>query len=151
MAEVIVNVKADTTGATKNVDDLNDSLNDTSKAAEKASEEIDVAEGRIKALGGAINLVGGSVEWKWDTAKEWVDFAHDKEMKCHIGQVGQLHYLIRAYEYGADSVDSSSIVRNKSWGIIDKFKEATSGRQSGLFERKNTGVLSSVQEACGAV
>ena len=60
--EVTVNIKANTSQATGNVDDLNDSLKDTGKAAEKASEEINVAEGRIKALGGAINIVGGSVE-----------------------------------------------------------------------------------------
>lgn len=62
MAEVIVKVVADSKQATKNVDQLNDALEDTGKAAEEASQEINVAEGRIKALGGAINLVGGSVE-----------------------------------------------------------------------------------------
>ena len=62
MAEVVVKVVADSKQATKNVDELNDALEDTGKAAEKASEEINVAEGRIKALGGAINIVGGSVE-----------------------------------------------------------------------------------------
>jgi hypothetical protein len=62
MAEVVVKIVGDTKQATKNVDELNDSLEDTGKAAEKASEEINVAEGRIKALGGAINIVGGSVE-----------------------------------------------------------------------------------------
>ncbi len=62
MAEVVVKVVADSKQATKNVDELNDALEDTGKAAESASEEINVAEGRIKALGGAINLVGGSVE-----------------------------------------------------------------------------------------
>jgi len=59
---VTVNIQANTKDATKNVDNLNDALEDTGKAANQASNEINVAEGRIKALGGAINLVGGSVE-----------------------------------------------------------------------------------------
>ena len=66
-------------------------------------------------------FIGGSVEWKWNTAKEWVDFAHDNDKKCHIGQCGQLKYLELAKEYGADSVDSASFVRHKSWHIIEEF------------------------------
>jgi|TARA_R100001530_G_scaffold55017_1_gene40469 hypothetical protein len=67
-------------------------------------------------------FVGGSVDWKWKTAKEWVKFSHDNNMKCHIGQCGQLEFLKLAHEYNADSVDSSSIVRNGSWDIINQFR-----------------------------
>ncbi len=74
-------------------------------------------------------FVGGSVEWKWKTAKDWVLFAHDNEMKCHIGQCGQLKYLNLARDYGADSVDSTSIQRNKSWHIIKQFQDSNIGSQ----------------------
>ena len=73
-------------------------------------------------------FIGGSVEWKWKTAKGWVDFAHDNGMKCHIGQVGKLEYLELANELGADSVDSTSWVRNKSWHIIEQFRNRRQGR-----------------------
>lgn len=66
-------------------------------------------------------FVGGSVEWKWATAKEWVDFAHENGKKCHIGRCGTLQNLQAAKRYGADSVDSSSFARNESWGIIEEF------------------------------
>jgi len=72
-------------------------------------------------------FIGGSVDWKWRTAKEWVDFAHDNDKKCHIGQCGQLKYLELAKEYGADSVDSASFVRNKSWHILEEFKKKEVG------------------------
>jgi len=76
-------------------------------------------------------FIGGSVEWKWKTAKDWVKFAHDYDKICHIGQCGQLKYLELAQDYGADSVDSSSIVRNGSWDIISRF---TGKGQKGLFD-----------------
>jgi hypothetical protein len=66
-------------------------------------------------------FVGGTLEWKWNTAQEWVAFAHDHGMKAHIGRCGQLHHLRRAQEIGADSVDSASIVRNQSWHIVEEF------------------------------
>lgn len=68
-------------------------------------------------------FVGGTVEWKWATAKEWCKRAHDKRMKCHIGKVGTLENLKIAYQYGADSVDSTSWVRNDSWHIVQAFRE----------------------------
>ena len=66
-------------------------------------------------------FVGGSVEWKWHNAKMWVDWSHEKGLKCHIGQCGQLKWFKYAKNIGADSVDSTSIVRNKSWHIVDEF------------------------------
>ena len=68
-------------------------------------------------------FVGGSKEWKWETAKTWVEFAHANEKKCHIGQCGRVEYLLRAYELNADSVDSTSWVVNKSFHIVEQFYE----------------------------
>jgi len=74
--QITVGLVADTSQATGNVENFNNALNDTGKAAENASKkvekandevsktaaEIKTSEGAIKALGGTINLVGGSVE-----------------------------------------------------------------------------------------
>lgn len=66
-------------------------------------------------------FVGGSVDWKWKTAKEWVEFAHDNGKLCHIGQCGRIEYLERAYEIKADSVDSTSFTVNNSFHIVEEF------------------------------
>ena len=63
------------------------------------------------------------MEWKWKTAAQWVKLAHEKGMKCHIGRCGTLDKLIYADEIGADSVDSTSFVRNESWVIIDEYRK----------------------------
>ena len=39
-------------------------------------------------------FIGGSVDWKWMTAKDWVNVAHKKGLKCHIGKCGTLKNLI---------------------------------------------------------
>ena len=67
-------------------------------------------------------FVGGSVEWKWATAAEWVAFAHERDIKAHIGQAGQLQHLVAADRMGADSVDSTSIVRNQKWDMVQEFR-----------------------------
>ncbi|MHC4372292.1 MAG: hypothetical protein ACYSW8_32205 [Planctomycetota bacterium] len=69
-------------------------------------------------------FVGGSVEWKWQTAEMWVEYAHSRGLLCHIGRCGTLKRLIHAHEMGADSVDSTSFVRNESWHIIDAYNKA---------------------------
>ena len=71
-------------------------------------------------------FVGGSKEWKWETAAAWCDFAKSKGLLCHIGQVGRLEYLTAAQSAGADTVDSTSYARNSSWNIIDDFIDGNS-------------------------
>ena len=66
-------------------------------------------------------FIGGSVEWKWANAKMWVDYAHGKGLKCHIGKCGKLEYLKYAEKIGADSVDSTTWVRNDNWTIVEQF------------------------------
>tara|TARA_Y100000296_G_C5096314_1_gene217554 strand:- start:198 stop:836 length:639 start_codon:yes stop_codon:yes gene_type:complete len=67
-------------------------------------------------------FIGGTLGWKWRTAGEWIRFAHDRGLKAHIGRCGTLAALQRAHELGADSIDSTSFVRNKSWAIVDAFR-----------------------------
>jgi len=67
-------------------------------------------------------FVGGTVEWKWKTAEQWVEHAHKHNKKCHIGQCGKLLSLRMASLLGVDSVDSTSFTRNSSWQTLDEFK-----------------------------
>lgn len=83
-------------------------------------------------------FIGGSVEWKWKTAEDWVKMAHDEGKKCHIGQCGQLKYIELAYNLGVDSIDSTSIQRNKSWHIIEQYNGRVGGFQGRLFNNDQT-------------
>ena len=67
-------------------------------------------------------FIGGTVEWKWKTAAEWVSFAHGLGKKCHIGRCGKIESLHRAREIGADSVDSSNFARNDSFKTVERFE-----------------------------
>lgn len=58
-------------------------------------------------------FVGGSLEWKLATAPAWVDLAHARGMRCHIGRVGPADRVRWAREIGADSIDSSLPLRDR--------------------------------------
>ena len=62
MAQVTVNVTANTTQATAGIDDLNSSLNTAEQSSDELANSLSKQEARIKTLGGAINILGGSVE-----------------------------------------------------------------------------------------
>jgi hypothetical protein len=51
-------------------------------------------------------FVGGSLEWKLETAASWVALAHELGMRCHVGRVGIPERIRWAAEIGADSIDS---------------------------------------------
>lgn len=53
-------------------------------------------------------FVGGTTEWKWRTAPVWAEVAHDAGLTLHIGRAGTPDLLRRAYDAGADSIDSTS-------------------------------------------
>jgi hypothetical protein len=67
-------------------------------------------------------FIGGSVDWKWETADMWREYSHKRELKLHIGQVGTLKNLKVADRIGADSVDSTSYTRNDTFETIEQFK-----------------------------
>ena len=75
-------------------------------------------------------FIGGSVQWKWETASEWVEFAHSNGKKVHIGQCGTVDKAKAALKLGVDSIDSTSFVRNGNWDYID---EIYNGKQEELF------------------
>ena len=62
MATVTVNVQANTSDATQDVNQLDNALEGADRAAEDLNQSLEKQEARIKTLGGAINILGGSVE-----------------------------------------------------------------------------------------
>ena len=57
-------------------------------------------------------FVGGSVGWKWRTAHAWCEFAHGREIACHIGRVNSFRQILSASRCGADSADGSTASRH---------------------------------------
>lgn len=83
----------------------------------------DVAEIGSAALARFTHVfVGGTEDWKWTTAAEWVRWAHARKLRAHIGRCGTLDRLRYAQSIGADSVDSTNFVRNKAWRIVEEFQ-----------------------------
>ena len=66
-------------------------------------------------------FVGGTVEWKRENAERFVETSHDNDLWCHIGRPGD---LVWAEDIGADSVDTSSIVRNQAWERLSRIELA---------------------------
>lgn len=56
--------------------------------------------------GFAVLFVGGTLEWKFQTAPLWVKVAHDVGARCHVGRIGTRRRARWAREIGVDSVDS---------------------------------------------
>lgn len=57
-------------------------------------------------------FVGGTIEWKLATMAEWVAFAHEHDLKCHVGRIGTLERIMQAERLRVDSVDSSNLARH---------------------------------------
>lgn len=58
-------------------------------------------------------FIGGTKEWKYKVSKKWVKYAHDNNLKCHIGRVGTERKVLWAEYIGADSIDSTNFAQNK--------------------------------------
>lgn len=67
-------------------------------------------------------FVGGTMDWKLSTAKEWVELAHEHRKPCHIGRIGTWDRIVWASTIGADSIDSTSWGHNDSWHHIEQAK-----------------------------
>lgn len=60
-------------------------------------------------------FVGGTTDWKLRTGGEWVGFAHQRRMPCHVGRVNPSRFSPRvrwALDIGADSVDGNGWQRD---------------------------------------
>ena len=64
-------------------------------------------------------FIGGSMSWKMDNMKEWVDYAHSKSIQCHVGRIGPIRRMMICELAGADSIDSTTWVQNR--GGIDRY------------------------------
>lgn len=51
-------------------------------------------------------FVGGSTEWKWQTARSWAHLAHGVGKRLHIGRAGTKRLVLKARDAEADSIDS---------------------------------------------
>ena len=85
-------------------------------------------------------FVGGTLEWKLETAREWADFAHVHGLPCHVGRVGRVRSNRRvgpratvgwAREIGADSIDSSEPLWSNE--KLRDWLGALASRQSSLW------------------
>ena len=52
-------------------------------------------------------FVGGDMEWKISTGGDWVKWAHQRGMKCHIGRATTTERVRWARRIGADSIDGN--------------------------------------------
>lgn len=64
-------------------------------------------------------FIGGTVEWKRERAGEFVEEAHDRDLWAHIARPSDLQW---AEGTGADSVDTTSFVRNQAWDRLRRFE-----------------------------
>lgn len=70
----------------------------------------------IRSHGFAGIFVGGTADWKIETAPAWCILSKNLGIKCHIGRIGPGRKILWAAQIGADSVDSSTWVqREKAW------------------------------------
>lgn len=72
-------------------------------------------------------FVGGTLEWKIQTGRLWVDVAHGSGKACHIGRVGTMRRVDWARAIAADSIDSC--VPLWSHDNLDRFTRAVKSRQ----------------------
>jgi hypothetical protein len=92
------------------------------EAAVRAAVEVDAAG----------IFIGGSERFKRAHADQFVMTAHDYGLGCHIGKPGPSLSWCR--DLGADSVDTSSIVRNGYWGRLRKLEAAPQTKERKLTE-----------------
>lgn len=88
-----------------------------------------------KELGAAGIFIGGSQRFKLQKADQFVMTAHDYDLKAHIGRPGPVLTWVR--DHGADSMDSSSIVRNGYWKRLRKLEGAQPTEEVKLTEVAN--------------
>lgn len=91
-------------------------------AVQDGMDEFHV-ENVIDDFGGL--FVGGTIDWKYSTAKHWIKLAHNHNLPCHIGRVGTVDRIIWAARIGADSIDSSSWAMNGTYDYLKAAQKQT--------------------------
>lgn len=80
-------------------------------------------------------FIGGSIPWKFSTARMWADLAHLHGKKCHAGRVGTWEGFIHMHFSGVDSVDTTTASRHQDDSQIRKYLDFLK-RQDVLFPRE---------------
>lgn len=70
-------------------------------------------------------FIGGSDEFKERHADRFVSKAHEAGMDVHIGRPRDIAW---AHSIGADSADTTSIIRNQSWDRLKRVEAQLSGQ-----------------------
>jgi len=52
-------------------------------------------------------FVGGTVPWKFRTARAWIRLAHERGLPVHVGRCGTADKAVWCHVHGVDSFDSS--------------------------------------------
>jgi hypothetical protein len=68
-------------------------------------------------------FVGGSISWKFNTARMWAALAHLYGKKCHAGRVNTWEGYVHMHYCGVDSVDGSYASRHHDDHHIRKYLE----------------------------
>ena len=66
-------------------------------------------------------FIGGSIPWKFNTARMWADLTHLHGKKCHAGRVGTWEGFIHMHYCGVDSVDTTTPARHQCDDHIVKY------------------------------
>lgn len=101
----------------------------TAAVAQPGGDPEDVVRFAID-VGASTVFIGGGREYQKRYADQVVMTAHDYGLRAHIGQPGRS--LSWARDLGADSVDTTSIVRNGYWGRLRKLEAAPETDQQRL-------------------
>lgn len=64
-------------------------------------------------------FVGGTMDWKLENMKMWIDYAHELGKDCHVGRIGPVQRMMMCEIAGADSIDSTTWVQRR--GGIDRY------------------------------
>lgn len=65
-------------------------------------------------------FIGGTVAWKQRHGEAFVKAGHESGLKCHIGRPNDLSWAKRI---GADSVDTSTVVRDNAWHKLRQLEQ----------------------------
>jgi hypothetical protein len=83
-------------------------------------------------MGSSTIFVGGGKQYQREYADQLTMTAHDYGLRVHIGEPGP--DLSWARDLGADSVDSTSIVRNGYYERLESLEATPEGEQTSLTE-----------------
>jgi len=75
-------------------------------------------------------FVGGTMSWKERTTEMWISLADDLGVKCHVARP---KHFARTLEMGADSIDTTSIIRDQDFErlrMIENYPDHSSASET---------------------